>query len=247
MRGMDATTVQKLIRLNEVFYRENSASFSYTRQHAWAGWERVMGSLAYRPSSVLDVACGNARFKGFLDGFPATGRLQYHGLDSCPDLLPEDGEIDFQHLDIIGAMLDGSLTMSIEAPACDLVACFGFMHHVPTEKLRMELMATLVEKTAQGGTLAVSFWQFADDPKMLEKARVTTLQGCAELDLALDGGDYLLGWEGKTGSYRYCHSFSEVELDAIVAHCRNRAHLVDRFKADGKTGQMNGYLVFRKS
>lgn len=247
MHGMDERTVQKLRELDEAFYRDNAASFSHTRQHAWPGWERVIESLSCAPATVLDVACGNARLKEFVDKRFGDGHAQYYGVDSCPDLLPQGGGIGFQCLDIIECLLEGSLATSIEAPSCDLTACFGFMHHVPTHELRSALLNALVEKTVSGGMLAVSFWQFADDPKTLEKARMRTARGCAELGISLDEGDYLLGWNDMPGTYRYCHSFNDDEIDELSAQVADRVVLVDRFKADGKTGQMNGYLVLRNT
>lgn len=244
---MDESTIQKLRGLDEAFYRENAVSFAQTRQHAWPGWNRVVAALPACPSSVLDVACGNARFKTFVDKRFGSSSIRYHGVDSCPEMLPQSERIDFQHLDIIECLMQGTLTASLAAPACDLIACFGFMHHVPTFDLRAVLLDALLDKTAPKGTLAISFWQFADDPKMLEKARAATEAGCAELGLALDEGDYLLGWNENAGTYRYCHSFADSELDELASRSSCRAVLVDRFRADGKSGVMNGYLVFRKS
>lgn len=246
MRVMDIGTIQKLRELDEGFYRDNAASFSHTRQHAWPGWDRVLAALPGNPETVLDMACGNARFKSFLDERVGDKSLCYYGIDSCPSLLPNDRQFEFQNLDIIGALLEGTLISSLEAPACDLTACFGFMHHVPTNELRLALLDALVEKTELGGTLAISFWQFACDANMRERALSTTERGCADLGLTLDEGDFLLGWNDMPGVYRYCHSFSADELDAFIAHCGSCAQLVDRFEADGKNGQMNGYLVFRK-
>lgn len=58
-------------------------------------------------------------------------------------------------------------------------------------------------------------------------------------------GDRLLGWQGKPGAYRYCHSFSDADVDALVAVVAGRAELAARFRADGRTGDANEYLVFR--
>ena len=247
MHAMDESTVQKLRELDLAFYRDNAESFSQTRQHAWPGWERVADALPCAPATVLDIACGNARFKDFVDARFGEGIVQYHGVDSCPDLLPQGAGTTFQRLDVIGGLLDGTFPSSCKAPACDLTVCFGFMHHVPAKQLRKALLDALVDKTSQGGLLAVSFWQFADDPKMRDKAQAVTARGCDELAISLDDGDYLLGWNDIHGAYRYCHSFTDAEIDELAAHVDDRAVLFDRFSADGKTECMNCYLVFRKS
>ena len=48
------------------------------------------------------------------------------------------------------------------------------------------------------------------------------------------------------GAYRYCHSFADSEIESLIADVANCALLVDRFKADGRTGDSNEYLVFRR-
>ena len=238
-------TIQRLCHLNNEFYRNNHASFSATRQSAWPGWERLDTHLDAHIGTVLDVACGNLRYKSFLESH-GTFADAYYAVDSCAELLPEATSASFQELDIVESLYEDHLPADITAPPCDLAVCFGFMHHVPTAELRSSLFDVLLEKTREGGLVAVSFWQFAQDPKMLAKAETTTEHGQRELSLALDEGDYLLGWENAPNAYRYCHSFSEEELDAFVDRCKPQATLLDCYKADGRTGNMNGYLVFQK-
>ena len=243
---MDYQTVRMLSELDNVFYQANHASFSATRSHAWDGWQRVATSFARSPRTVLDVACGNLRFKSFLAACGLAPHANYYAIDSCAELVPPNEDVSFQNLDIIARLAEGTLGQSITAPPCDLVACFGFMHHVPTTALRMRLLETLIGKTAPQGLAALSFWQFARDKAAREKAMHTTERACAELGMLLDKGDYLLGWNNVEGAYRYCHSFSDDEMDSFISAVDGRASLVDRFRADGRTGEMNGYLVFRK-
>ena len=197
------------------------------------------------PVSVLDVACGNMRFKSFLDEM-LDSAFAYHGVDSCPALAPEALRASFQELDLIDELANGTLMSSLQASPCDLTACFGFMHHVPSHALRASLMRALVDLAAEGGTIAVSFWQFALDATHREKAREATQQAMRSIDVELEEGDYLLGWQGKPGAFRYCHSFTDGEVAQIVEACDGTVQLIDRFKADGKTGRMNAYVVLRK-
>ena len=241
---MDETTIRKLIALDNGFYCDNHASFSRTRGRAWDGWARVCETITATPASALDVACGNMRFKAFLDDYYGDA-VDYQGIDSCSDLVPENQTGHFKKLDIIEGLMDNSLSRHI-GPTYDLIACFGFMHHVPSIELRAKLLDILIDKTSQGGTIALSFWQFAQDEKSREKANRTTERGCEELGLVLDAGDYLLGWNDKARAYRYCHSFTDEEINQLASHCDHRVHIADCFKADGRTGEMNGYLVLRK-
>lgn len=243
---MDTLTIQRLCQLNKAFYNENNASFSATRQAAWDGWDALRKHMPSQVSSVLDLACGNLRFKSFAEQ-NGIADVPYYAVDSCTELLPSSADVAFQELDIVEALLEGRLAQDIDAPACDLTVCFGFFHHVPTARLRLDLLDALLQKTAPGGIAAISFWQFHRNPKMLDKATAATARGCAELGLSLEPGDYLLTWNDDDNAYRYCHSFSDAEIDEFARAGQRHASLADRFRADGRSSEMNGYLVFRKS
>lgn len=103
----------------------------------------------------------------------------------------------------------------------DAAVCFGFMHHVPLLSWRLRLLDCLINAVRPGGLVVVSLWRFADNGYLAEKARRTTAEACVHLgwDAAdLDEGDYLLGWQDRPGVYRYCHSFTDKEVDALVQH-----------------------------
>lgn len=239
---MDAQTTQRLITLNNDFYRANAASFSATRNHAWEGWSRLVGLLPHRPASALDVACGNMRFKRFLDEAYGAGAVNYLGIDSCRNLVPEDLLDCFSEVNLLE---QASPAQKCPPNKYELVACFGFMHHVPGNSLRNNVLEGLASACAPEGTIAISFWQFAQDESMLRKAQESTLKGAEQLNLALDEGDYLLGWNGSYDTFRYCHSFSDDEIDALLEPLYGSFDVVARYSADGRTGDLNAYTVLR--
>jgi hypothetical protein len=61
-----------------------------------------------------------------------------------------------------------------------------------------------------------------------------------------DKGDYLLGWQGRRDVQRYCHSFCEEEVDSLAGTVAEQAREVDRFSADGKSGDLNRYVVLQR-
>ena len=215
-----------------------------------------VGASGQEPLRVLDLACGNLRFERYLaDALP--GRmLSGYAVDNC-DPLVEAGErsefgplsrMVFQNLDAIERLSAGCLRESLEAPdaSCDLAVSFGFMHHVPLERWRAELLRALIAKVRPGGFVAVSFWRFLNSDKLARKAQETTSRARAELGIPeLPGNDYLLGWQDTQGLYRYCHHFDEPEIERLLAAVADSAELVSRFEADGKTGNLNEYVVLR--
>ena len=253
-------------RLNESFYRDNACSFDQTRQTAWPGWERCLcighttGALPrYGGVRVLDVASGNLRFARYLAERLPGARVSYHGIDSCPELardvrLPEGWEVTLQELDVVDALLgegpDEGLGARLKGGAADLVACFGFFHHVPTTEARRRLLQELLSYTRTGGLCCVSLWRPMSDRRIARRARESTRAGLRSLGLSekeLDKGDYLLGWQGKPDTWRYCHHFDEEEIDRLVRAAQGTAGLIARFCADGKAGDLNSYLVLTRS
>ena len=175
---------------------------------------------------------------------PASGGTADNGRAS-------DGEshldVRFQSLDVMEALFAGaSLYDALEAPACDVAVSFGFLHHVPLFEQRVAVMRSLVDQVRPGGFVIVSFWRFLHDDAFAAKAQAEHARASAALGLPpLDPGDFVLGWQNVPGAYRYCHSFDDAELDQLVVACGDAAEEVVRFTADGRTGEMNAYVVLR--
>lgn len=273
---MRTDTARTLAQLTTDFYAQVSASFSATRADPWEGWGRVLReaepTLAGDRAAVLDLACGNLRFERFLDSWAARravemreaprgegkqgsvgpAPIEAYAFDSCDDLarLPELGRVTvrYGHLDVAEALLAGEdLATRMTAPPCDLAVCFGFMHHLAQGEHREQVLRALVSSVRPGGVVAVSFWQLSKSDRLLRKAEVTT--ALARERLALDDlgpRDYLLGWQGRDDVLRYCHDFSEDEVDGLARAVSPAACEVARYSADGATGDLNRYLVLRR-
>lgn len=242
-------TAQHLSRLTSTFYEEVSPSFSATRESSWPGWMRMMDEVDLGERTrleVLDIACGNLRFERFLaqQGLD----VQAWAIDSCDDLVARgerplfsmhpNATVSYQHLDVMDTLYAGDdLVDTLVAPACDLAVCFGFMHHVPLPEHRLQVLEALLGHVHAGGYVAVSYWQFMRDPRLCRKAK--PVEGGFE-------GDYLLGWQDRTDVARYCHSFTEREIDGLVKALPSAVSEVARFSADGRLGNLNRYVVLQR-
>ncbi|MDO5801324.1 MAG: class I SAM-dependent methyltransferase [Coriobacteriia bacterium] len=210
------------------------------------------GKIPRDPLRVLDVACGNGRFLRFLQEALPGAAIAYFAVDDCEQLARDGlaGDADnvaFQKLDIANSLIDGSIERAIEAPPVDMAVCFGFFHHIPSADSRAALLRALVKSVRPGGHVAVSLWQFAKSPELAAKAVETTAKARVGYGLpTLDEGDYLLGWQNRQHAYRYCHTFSDGEVADLSRAVDGWASLVARFEADGRTGALNSYLVFRR-
>ena len=234
-------------------------------------------ALAHR---ILDVACGNVRFKSFLESALPNATWDYRAVDACEQLVGAPAGVAFTSCDIVSALIEGhalpfafsgsegvgvaSVSGGFVGDACedaarkgtgseganaDLTVCFGFFHHVPGCAARERLLHELCAATVSGGLVAVSLWRFMDDLGLAKKAHESheaALKHFAEqgLCLSLDANDYLLGWQQTQGVFRYCHHFADEEVKALAASVSDVAQLTDCFRADGRTGNLNEYLVF---
>jgi len=267
---MDAMTVDKLRMITNSFYLNHFDSFSQTRTEPWDGWYRCIDIVKQRllgegspfhgepgareTFTVFDLGCGNLRFKTFLESaFPAID-IAYFALDNCEDIVPVHADdsrqliaVQFQNLDAVKVLASGEdLNDQITAPLCDLTVSFGFMHHVPLESNREKVLASLIDQTRPGGLVIVSFWQFMGDDDMACKAQLAHERAREELDLPdLDENDFILGWKQIDGAYRYCHSFVDDEIEQLLASTAGKATLVERFVSDGRTGDLNTYIVLQ--
>lgn len=270
---MDKQMARKLAQLNTGFYAQQAASFSSTRKSPWPGWRTVAqlleselldgcagaGEATARPNAepvrLLDVACGNLRFERFLLQDCSWFNWEFVAADNCPALikgaaLPQD-RVQLACVDAVEALIDGTLSGQLTALApgpFDVAVSFGFAHHVPGFAGRVNLLRALLSTVRPGGLVAVSLWRFMDDPGLAEKARRSTEQALAQLSWlqaeCLEAGDYVLGWQDRPGAFRYCHHFDSAEISQLL-QAVPEARLVARFRADGRTGGLNQYLVLR--
>lgn len=250
--------------MNTRFYAEVHASFSQTRAAAWPGWERLLCETALSTGEqgvrVLDVACGNLRFERFAHE-AMDGMCSFVAVDVCDELaerskLAESGIfVDYVHDDLVESILCGrGLRGELAEGAREgfgLAVSFGFMHHIPGHENRVRFLRGLLECVRPGGYVAVSLWRFMASARLAEKAalaRPAALAYLAQLggdSSELEPGDHFLGWQ-EAEAWRYCHHFSEDEVSCLAEAVRDRADVRARYLADGKTNDLNCYLVLQR-
>ncbi len=248
---MDAHTRAQLRAVNRRFYDGSASAFAASRDHAWPGWSRIPLPPG-RPLRALDVGCGNARFAAALRERLGVG-FSYVGIDESRAMLAHADETlsalqDVERSLCAGDVLDAGSLERAAGGRFDLVAAFGLLHHVPGAQERRAFLAELAECVAEGGVLAVTAWQFADRDRFAGRIvpwSTLASHGLPPVDPGqLEPGDHLLSFGGESGALRYCHHSDEAELDALVAALPLEE--IDRFSADGRSGDLNRYLVLRR-
>ena len=219
----------------------------------------ALGLSAFRSlaCSVLDIACGNLRFEAFLANAYPHIDWSFFAVDNC-ELLVASGQEDiakkvhFTCEDIVSNLLEGlpaaepaNIPALAAATPFDLVVSFGFLHHIPSFDLRRQFLLEALSQVKPGGYLVVSFWQFLNDPAKRAKIEQTHAEALAFFAGSLEPNDYFLGWKNEPGNYRYCHHFSNEEIDRIIAALAPHATVVESFSADGKPGNLNRYVILQ--
>ncbi len=268
---MNTATQAALRRINRDFYSRHAADFDRTRHpEGWPGWRRVVETAAQAtdsPLHVLDLGCGNGRFALFLERNPdlrGHRPFTYTGIDLSAELIAH-ARTATVGLDHIGFQVEDIEECPLDEATCDLVVLFGVLHHLPGFGTRRRVLERAAAVVAPDGLLALTCWQFADDPRFESRRLDWTSE--ADVDPAeLEAGDHLLRWgpddpEGRRQSRRrssrrlrrqrvrrpvhparrYCHHTDEPELDRLV-HCLPLAE-VARYRSDGPGGRQNLYWL----
>lgn len=250
---MDNVTVHKLKTATSNFYEVHAQSFSETRQSPWNGWKKValfLDSLPQKKLRIFDYACGNFRLERFLAN-AINKDTEFGCFDNCLSLstnIPDDAQ--FIECDMIDCLCNNDFEKVLESlPKADCACSFGFMHHIPSYKLRLKFLKHLISSVKPGGYVIVSFWQFMKSETLAKKVHQHTPEAMESLNLKkcdLEENDFFLTWQVSNNAYRYCHHFSNDEIQSYVADLSSLAKLEDQFASDGKTNNLNTYAIFQR-
>lgn len=250
---MDPVTQAKLLALNRAFYSAVADPFDATRQATAPGMVALVEQLPagdpVQGLTVVDVGCGNGRLARLLAGRGAP--VLYVGVDANPALLA--------HARAQTATLPGLTAHFVEADLAypgweesvprpqpagfDVVACLATLQHLPGYALRLATVAALARLLRPGGLLALSLWQFLDDPRLVAKQVDWATYHIAPA--AVEPGDALLPWQQGTYAVRYVHQVNTAELADLAA--QSGLEILNTYRADGKRGDLNLYAVLRQT
>lgn len=244
MRDLSILT---LIELNKKFYLQHGASFSKTRQHPWNGWHQVVEYIPEKLPMVVDVGCGNGRWLSFLSQQRLPQRAIGIDIDSlmlnqARIKFAKFPEYCFYQADCIQD-LKNTLNKLI-SDNCSLMTAFGLWHHIPSYELRLYNLYQMTQYLSDEGIVCVSLWQFAKDPsythKLIRPEEVYAQVGVEVSEF--ESGDYFLGWQDDKTVLRYCHSFSDEEIDKLASDLGLPYRVIMGYDND----RTNKYLIVGK-
>ncbi len=235
---MNSVTAQRLIELNREFYSRFGDSFSATRQRLQPGVNKILETI-HVDDSVLDLGCGNGHFLHEL--IRRGHRAPLLGVDFSLPLLRnaestlgvEFREADLTQLSVTSDQLSVTGHWS-------LITAFATLHHIPSTKIRLDILRTVKKLLQPGGKFILSNWQFLNSEKL--KARIQPWSRVGLADSDVDEGDYLLDWRSGGEGLRYAHQFSAEELLGLCKQAE--MSLSESFLSDGENGRLGLYQVW---
>jgi SAM-dependent methyltransferase len=253
---MDSSTAARLIEINREFYGRFGESFSATRRRIQPGVRRVLGMLNGN-ESILDLGCGNGEFARELAKRGHRG--PYLGLDFSVPLL-RDAEVQpgqfsarFMQVDlaqlpvfsdqlsVVSKQVFQTDDRTLNTEHFSLITAFAVLHHLPSQKIRLEVLRTVRELLAEDGMFIHSNWQFLNSEKLRGRIKPWDVASISPSDV--EAGDYLLDWRSGGEGLRYVHHFSESELAELATATGFRVH--DTFYSDGERGDLGLYQVWK--
>src|SRR3989338_8415398 len=244
---MNPAIARRLADLNRQFYAEHAVAFAHRRLTPQPGIARVLGQI---PSGarVLEIGCGDGKVAQALR--VSRNAIAYWGLDLDPTLLARARQA------MLASAPPSSQPWSFTFALADLTApdwarvlppepfhwilAFSVFHHLPGSGCRQQVLRTLGEHLAPGGTLAMSNWQFMRSERL--KARVRPWSSIGLTAAEVEPHDYLLDWErsGRHG-LRYVHLLEEAEARALAESAALK--VIEVFQSDGVTGTLADYVL----
>ena len=239
---MDSATASRLIELNREFYNRFGDSFSATRHRIQPGVRRLLEMLK-GDETILDLGCGNGELARVLAQRGHRG--SYLGVDFSLPLLrnvqSQSGHFSatFKEIDLTQLSV-GSGELSVTGN-WSLITAFAVLHHIPSTKLRLNILRTVRHLLKPDGLFIHSNWQFLNSDKL--KARIQPWEAAAIYPSDVDAGDYLLDWRSRGEGLRYVHHFDEAELGRLAEATGFR--IQETFYSDGETGNLSLYQVWK--
>ncbi len=237
---MKKETAARIVEINRLFYQNFGAEFSRTRGRIQPGVRKILDGIG-RDLPLLDVGCGNGEF---IRQLAANGhRAPILGVDfSLPllndaKLIPEGFPATFRALDITLPQ------WSVISGQYSVITCFATLHHIPGERIRLQILRNIHEKLADDGQFIHSNWQFLNSEKLRKRIQAWEVVGLDAADV--DEGDYLLDWRSGGTGYRYAHQYSEAELANLANSSGFK--VMESFYSDGATGNLGLYQIWEKS
>lgn len=238
---MQEAIKSRLLDINHQFYQSFGAEFSATRARIQPGVSRIINQLEGF-EDILDLGCGNGELARQLALHGHNG--SYTGLEFSLPLLtaaeqqPESFPVHFLQADL--SCIDWDTILPTDY--YQIVFSFATLHHIPSERLRLQILTKINRLLKNDGMFIHSHWQFLNSTRL--RTRIHPWQEVGINPQEVEQGDYLLDWKRGGLGLRYVHHFEEQEL-AQMADATG-FDICESFFSDGHGGRLGLYQTWKK-
>lgn len=200
---MKEETAKKILDKVRDDYDTIAVDFSATRTRLWPEMERFR-DFARGGDRILDIGCGNGRAYQLFEGMA----IEYEGIDVSAGLI---AQAKSKVRDMLAMFRVGSMmALPYEDNAFDVALCVAALHHIPSERYRLQSLREANRVLKPGGWFLMTNWD-------RWKPSYAPLHLAALLRKLVGSGmdykDLLILWKGgKTRAMRYYHAFTRGEL-----------------------------------
>lgn len=186
-------------------YGHIAHDFSESRKAHWPEFH-FFSSFIPPGASLLDAGCGDGRFLRYLEENKKS--VEYTGVDFCPELL-HIAKKKFPHHHFVLS----DITAFDASSTFDRIVCIALLHHIPSRKLRLQLLRNFSELLHDQGLLLFSIWNLWQGrywkafAKSFLKSMVPWLHH--------DPRDIFIPF-GKGKHLRYYHAFLPWEIRSLI-------------------------------
>lgn len=204
---MKEKTVKKILAATPSLYNKIAVDFNQTRNKPWPITDLIK-SYVNGAKNVIDVGCGSGRLSELI-----APDQNYLGVDNSKELIKiaqnkyyNRKNINFQVKDIINDQLPEN--------TFDLAIFIAVIHHLPTTKLRLEVLKNIHQALSSNGLVIVTswnLWQRRYRHQLLNYKSKFLTHGI------LNVNDAFIPWKiNGQNEYRYVHSFGKKELHQLL-------------------------------
>jgi len=206
---MKDSIADSIMKENRHGYDQIADKFSGTRKFPWQEFN-FFKKYINQNNVVLDAGCGNGRLYEFLND----SHINYHGLDSSQNLI----NIAKSNYPTGNFQIGDITTLPWPDNKFDTIFCIATLHHIPSAKLRQQVISEFHRVLKPNGHLIMTNWNLLNSKwwPVLLRFSFNKLIGRNKMDW----GDVTKPWKDNYGTVqteRYLHAFSKYQMKKLLS------------------------------
>lgn len=225
----------KIIEQSRTLHDKIAKDFSDTRNFLWPEFEYFKGYLK-DGQDILDLGCGNGRLAEFLQDY----QVNYLGVDNSAHLVDlakskwlaspassvsqngQDGQGEQSGPDKKFVVADALDLSALGNQKFDLIFLVSVMHHIPSQKMREQVLGNIKSLLKPDGKLLMINWNLWQRRFLKYIIKYTILKLTEPSAVIFDGvkakdldlQDIFKPWQKKYP--RYIHAFTERNISGLL-------------------------------